>query len=306
MSAEMRAQRHVTILQAGALTTVQDAGRPGWAHLGVTRSGFLDRSSARWANRLVGNADGAALLEVTASGLRLRVEQETVVAVTGARAAVTAQGRALGQDEPWTLEAGVELHVGPAISGVRSYVALAGGVDVPAVLGSRSTDVLGDVGPAVLRDGDVLAVGPPVTRLDGRRHVETAGLLPREVMGAVPVPALWELRVLLGPRGDWLTDHVDLDGNVFVAGAGSNRVGLRLERGARELRRRSGELVSEPAVLGAVQLPPSGDPVIFLADHPTTGGYPVVALVVDEDLDLCARIRPGDRVRLRLVDLGVR
>lgn len=293
--------RRVRVLEAGPLTSVQDAGRPGWAHLGVTGSGFLDRASARWANRLVGNAEGAALLETTAGGVRVQVRQETLVAVTGARAQVRAGGRQIAQDEAVVLEAGVELHVGPARTGLRSYLAFGGGIDVPAVLGSRSTDVLGQVGPAVLTDGTTFDLGEQTLRLDGRHAVPTGGLLPRSVMGATPVPEVWEIRVQPGPRADWLDDVQHLHGAEFVVGAGSNRVGLRLEAPAAPLGRRPGELTSEPTVLGAVQLPASGQPVIFLADHPTTGGYPVVAVVLDADLDLCARVRPGERVRLRLV-----
>lgn len=298
--AEAEEARSVTLLRTGALTTVQDCGRPGWAHLGVARSGFLDRASARWANRLVGNAEGAALLETTAAGLALRADVEVLVAVTGARADVHADGRALGQDQAYLLGPGVVLEVGAAREGVRSYVALGGGVDGAPVLGSQATDVLGGIGPAVLADGDVLPLGRPPVRLDRRPAVETVGLLPRNVLGATPAPEVHEVRVVLGPRADWLEDPRLLDGVEFVAGSASNRVGLRLESSSRPLVRRQGELASEPTVLGSVQLPPSGDPVVFLADHPTTGGYPVVAVVLDEDVDLCARVRPGERVRFRL------
>lgn len=289
--------RSVTVLQAGALTTVQDAGRPGWAHLGVPRSGFLDRSSARWANRLVGNPDGSALLETTASGLSLLARVPMTVAVTGARADVRIGARPVGQDEAHHVAVGEVVHVGSAVSGVRSYVAVDGAVAVDPVLGSRSTDLLGGIGPAVLRDGEVLGLGEPF----GARPARTHGVVPRSVEGARPHPEVWTLHVEPGPRSDWLDDVAALDGVEFVAGAGSNRVGLRLERPSRALSRRPGELLSEPAVLGAVQLPPSGEPVVFLADHPTTGGYPVVAVVVDADLDLCARMRPGDRVRWSLL-----
>lgn len=288
--------RSVTVLRAGALTTVQDAGRPGWAHLGVPHSGFLDRASARWANRLAGNPEETALLESTASGLSLLARAPMRVAVTGARADVRLGARLVGQDEAHEVATGDVIRVGPAMSGVRTYVALDGGVAVAPVLGSRSTDLLGGIGPAVLRDGDVLGLGEPF----GARPSRTHGVVPRSVEGARPRPEVWTLRVVPGPRSDWLDDVAVLDGVEFVVGAGSNRVGLRLEQSSRVLSRRLGELLSEPAVLGAVQLPPSGDPVVFLADHPTTGGYPVVAVVVDADLDLCARMRPGDRVRWSL------
>ncbi len=298
---------HVLVVDAGPLTTVQDEGRSGWAHLGVARSGFLDRSSARWANRLVGNPEGAAALETTLGGAAFRALVEVRVAVTGARAEVLVDGRTAPQDEAFTVPAGAEVRIGAARSGVRTYVAFAGGVEVPPVLGSRSTDLLGGLGPLPLTPGQQLRLGPvslPFTasrRTGDRRVVPTHGLLPRDVFGAVPVPLVWELRVWPGPGAHWTDDVTALDGVEFVAGSGSNRVGLRLERASRALVRREGEMLSEPMVTGSVQLPPSLEPVIFLADHPTTGGYPVVAVVVDEDLDLCARVRPGDRVRLRLL-----
>ena len=301
----------VVVLDAGPLTTVQDEGRSGWAHLGVSGSGFLDRASARWANRLVANPEGAALLETTLGGAGFRVLVDTRVAVTGARAEVRVDGWAAPQDEAFTVPAGSALHIGAARSGVRSYVAFAGGVDVPPVLGSRSTDLLGGLGPSPLSPGQGLRLGvAPVPFRAARRGaaggaagrtVGTHGLLPRDVHGAVPVPPVWQLRVWAGPGAGWMDDVRVLDGVELVAGSGSNRVGLRLERPSRALSRRPGEMTSEPVVTGAVQLPPSLEPVVFLADHPTTGGYPVVAVVVDEDLDLCARVRPGERVRLRLV-----
>lgn len=284
------------VVDPGPSTTFQDEGRPGWAHLGVTRSGFLDRASARWANRLVGNDAGDTVLETTAGGVTLRAVRDVVVAVTGARSELLVAGRVAAQDAALRVPAGALLHVGPAREGVRGYVAVAGGFAVPGVLRSSSTDLLGGIGPRALAAGDRLRTGEPLAH-----PARTFGMLPRDVMGAVPVPGVHELRALVGPRVDWLDAPEVLDGVEFVAGAASNRVGLRLERPSVALRRREGELPSEPMVLGAVQLPPSGEPVVFLADHPTTGGYPVVAVVVDADLDRCARIRPGERVRFRLL-----
>lgn len=274
------------VLDAGLLTTVQDAGRVGWAHLGVPRAGYLDRAAATFANRLVGNPCEAALLETTLNGVAVRLERAHTVAVTGARCDVRADGRALPQDEPVTLRRGTELRVGPARSGVRSYVALAGGVDVPPVLGSRSTDTLAGVGPPPLVTDDRVPVGrphaAPVWSPTSGRAAHEPGVL----------------RVLPGPHLDWLQDPDRLDGARGRVGAESNRVGLRV-LGA-DLRRRAGEVPSEGVVLGAVQLPPSGEAVVFLNDHPTTGGYPVVAVVHPDDLGWCAQARPGDEVVLRL------
>jgi biotin-dependent carboxylase-like uncharacterized protein len=278
--------RTLTVVDAGPLTTVQDAGRPGLAHLGVPRSGFLDAPAARLANRLVGNDPDAALLETTVGGVTLRADEALTVAVTGAVADVRAGGHGAAWGEPVSLRAGVVLEVHPARIGVRSYVAVSGGLTVPEVLGSRSTDTLSGLGPARVADGDVLPVGPahPPQPVDAPRLPTADGLL----------------RVSEGPRADW----VDGGARRLVAGtwtvqADSNRVALRL--GGGPLRRaRQGELPSEGLVLGAVQVPPDGQPLVFLADHPTTGGYPVLAVVAPEDLWQCAQLRPGDEVRFRV------
>ncbi|WP_212723176.1 biotin-dependent carboxyltransferase family protein [Nocardioides jishulii] len=275
----------VHVVEPGPLTTVQDAGRPGWAHLGVPRAGFLDAGAATLANRLVGNPEGAALLETTAGGLRFVLGAARTLAVTGARCPVTAAGRSLPFAEAVTLAAGTEVVIGTPTHGLRTYVALAGAIDVAPVLGSRSTDTLAGVGPPVVRAGQVLPLGVP-----GR--VPAAGVVVRPPAEAV-------LRLHPGPQADWLTRPDDLDGAVVRVGAASNRVGLRLE-GVR-VGRRPGELPSEGMVLGAVQAPEGGELVVFLNDHPPTGGYPVVAVVARADLAWCAQARPGDEVVLELL-----
>jgi biotin-dependent carboxylase-like uncharacterized protein len=208
--------------------------------------------------------------------------------VTGATCEVRCEGRAAPYGLPVTVAAGTTLTVGPAREGVRSYVAFAGGVAVDPVLGSRSTDTLAWVGPPRLAAGQRLPLG-------------TAVGTPAPV-DAVPVAARPRtLTLARGPRADWVDERAwsDLEGASYVVAADSDRVGLRLS-GPEVRRSRSGELPSEGMVLGAVQLPPSGLPIVFLADHPTTGGYPVVALVDREGLDACAQWRPGDRVTLRV------
>lgn len=277
------------VVDPGPLTTVQDAGRRGWAHLGVPRAGFLDRPAATLANRLVGNPPGAALLETTAGGVVLRLRHAHTVAVTGARCTVRADGRVLPLDEAVTLPAGAELTVGVARRGLRSYVAVAGGLDVAPVLGSRSTDTLAGIGPDVLVAGVELPVG-----VRGQAPVWVPTTRP-----PVPDGAAGVLRVLPGPQSDWLADPTALTrarGRVDVA---SNRVGLRL-RGL-QLARRAGEMPSEGMVLGAVQLPRPEELVVFLNDHPTTGGYPVVGVVHPDDLAWCAQARPGDEVTFTLL-----
>lgn len=274
------------VLAADGLVTVQDAGRPGLAHLGVPRAGWLDPHAAALANRLVGNLDGAAVLEVTLAGLRLRTTRACWVAVTGASCAVSVAGVARGHAQALRLPDGGELVLGPAVAGVRSYLAVGGGVDVAPVLGSRATDTLAWVGPPRVEAGTRLPVGEPVGP-------------PVATDVAVPVPA-GPLRVDPGPRGDWFADDVleRLCGADYEVGPASNRVGLRLT-GPALPRVRDDELPSEGMVLGAVQVPPDGQPVVFLADHPTTGGYQVVTVVRADDLARCAQLRAGDPVRFR-------
>ncbi|WP_426244298.1 biotin-dependent carboxyltransferase family protein [Nocardioides sp. LHG3406-4] len=275
------------IVDAGALTTIQDRGRFGLAHLGVPRAGALDAPAADLANRLVGNASGAALLETTAAGVSFDTGRAHLLAVTGARCAVRVAGRWVAFAEPVSVPAGALVEVGPAIDGMRSYVAVAGGIDVDPVLGSRSTDTLAWVGPPVLRAGDVLPVGPTNGDLVG------VDVDPRRRPPSV-------LRLHPGPHADWFAADVlaRLDGASYEVASESNRVGLRLS-GRPIHRTRSGELLSEGMVLGAVQVPPSGQPVVFLNDHPATGGYPVVAVLHEDDLPVCAQARPGDVLTLR-------
>lgn len=279
----------VEVVEAGLLTTVQDLGRPGHAHLGVPRSGVMAPAAAALANRLVGNPAAAALLEVTLTGVGLRFLRSCVVAVTGAECELSVAGRARALRQPQHVRAGEILRLGQARTGLRSYLAVAGGIDVPCVLGSRSTDTLSGLGPAPLAAGDVLRVGEPAGQVRwGEPAPETLG-------GTV-------LRLHPGPRLDWLTPQARdlLAGAEYRVDSGSNRIGLRLA-GPRLAWAVSQELPSEGAVRGAVQVPPDGHPVVFGADHPTTGGYPVVAVVEAADLDVAAQLRPGEAVRLRWI-----
>lgn len=284
--------RALAVVRAGGLTTVQDGGRPGHAHLGVPRSGALDGPAARLVNRLVGNGDGAAVLETTLNGCAVRPRCAVVAAVGGAPCAVTVDGRPVAWGAPVRVPAGSVLETGPTVRGVRSYVAFAGGIAVDPVLGSRSTDLLSGLGPAPLAEGAVLPLGEP------------AGPHGR-VDGALPWPAPPEelvLRTRLGPRDDWFTRRAvgTLTGPGYRVSSASNRIGLRTDGPPLE-RAVAGELPSEGMVLGAVQVPPDGRPVVFLADHPTTGGYPVVGVVDGRDLAAAAQAVPGTPVRFTLV-----
>ncbi|WNZ13091.1 biotin-dependent carboxyltransferase family protein [Streptomyces sp. 11x1] len=277
----------LVVVRAGALTTVQDLGRPGHAHLGVPRSGALDAPAAALVNRLVGNPPDAAVLETTLNGCSVRPRSATVVAVGGAPCAVTVDGRPAPWGAPVRVPGGALLDIGPARSGVRGYLAVSGGVAVEPVLGSRSTDLLSGLGPLPLTDGTVLPLGRP-----GRPHARV------DVVPHPAPPSELVLRVTLGPRDDWFTEAAlrTLTRHPYAVSSASNRIGLRTEGPALE-RSRAGELPSEGMVLGAVQVPPDGRPVVFLADHPTTGGYPVIAVVHPADLPGAAQATPGTPVR---------
>ncbi|WP_446217689.1 5-oxoprolinase subunit C family protein [Micromonospora sp. IBHARD004] len=286
----------IEVLRAGALTTVQDQGRPGFAHLGVPRSGALDPAALRLANRLVGNPEGAAGLEITLTGCDLRFDGAACVALTGAEVEVRIHrvpadqrspdvGRPGDVGRPLSLPAGAVLRIGPPRAGLRTWLAVSGGIDVPPVLGSRATDTLSGLGPPPVRDGDRLPLGEPVGHP-----------APVDVTVAPPVPGELRLTLRPGPRHDWFTPAA-LDllfGTAYQVSPVSNRVGARLT-GVALPRAVTGELPSEGLVLGAVQVPADGQPLIFLADHPTTGGYPVVGVV--DDVTPLAQARPGTTVR---------
>jgi biotin-dependent carboxylase-like uncharacterized protein len=282
--------RRLDVVDAGPQTTVQDLGRPGYAHLGVPRSGALDEPAHRLANRLVGNPESAATLECLLGGVSLRFSHAGTVAVTGARGPVRVNHRAAAWGSAVSVPAGALVEVGPVTSGLRAYVAVAGGIDLREVLGSRSTDLLSGLGPSVLADADVLPVGASPGRPGEGEAVPGRS--------ADPV-----LRVRLGPRDDWFTPEsvASLGDSSYEVTGESNRIGLRLE-GTPLVRSRDDELPSEGMVLGAVQVRPNGQPMVFLNDHPVTGGYPVVGVVLTEDLPACAQLRPGDPVRFRVVD----
>jgi biotin-dependent carboxylase-like uncharacterized protein len=280
----------IEIVKPGLLTTVQDLGRSGYAHLGVGRSGALDVPALLRANQLVGNLPEAAALETTLSGVTLRAQSAVLVAVSGAEAPITVDGAEVGFDTAFPLAAGATLTVGTARVGVRSYVAFAGGITVARVLGSRSTDTLSGLGPPPLRAGAVLPVGRPSEPM---LDLWPDSAAPSAVAGDVVT-----LRLRIGPRYDWFS--VDARGALvnsdYTLSVKSNRVGARLS-GAALSRAVTGELPSEGIVLGAVQVPADGQPLVFLADHPTTGGYPVIGVVERADLPHLAQARPGAVVR---------
>ncbi|MFD6098869.1 biotin-dependent carboxyltransferase family protein [Nocardiopsis flavescens] len=279
------------IVATGPMATVQDGGRFGHAALGVGRSGAADADSYALANRMLANPAGAAVLEATLGGLRVRARGPVTVAVTGAPVPLTVDGRGAAVNTVLCLADGAELAMGAPTRGLRTYLAVRGGVDVPPVLGSRSTDVLAGLGPDLPVPGAVLPVGPPPV---GFPNIDLAPVPP--IGGPETV-----LRVVPGPREDWFTGAAlkTLLTLPYEVTPRSDRVGARLSGPVLE-RAREGELPSEGMVPGSLQVPPTGEPVLFLADHPATGGYPVIAVVRTADLPRAAQARPGTAVRFTL------
>lgn len=281
----------LAVVATGMQSLVTDLGRPGYADMGAAESGAMDRGSARLANAVVGNPPAAAVIESLAGGLVVRAVGVRTVAVTGARSPLRVDP-AGSRRRPWNpdhnapvlLDDGDILTVGAPTRGLRNYLAVKGGLEVPRVLGSAATDVMSGLGPSPLRADDLLAVGRPVWNGFGRQE-----------MDATPIPEGHVVaRLRPGPRDDWFDADAlaSLTSQRWVVSGESNRIGLRLE-GEPLRRRRQGELASEPTVAGAVQVPTGGLPVIFMRDHPVTGGYPVIAVVEPSDLDVLAQLPPG-------------
>lgn len=292
----------IEVVRPGPLATVQDLGRPGFGHLGVPSGGAADAGSLVRANELVGNPVGAAGLEFTLGRAVLRFGRAAVVAVTGAAATVTVEaGTAEGAGDPQggygvalAVPAGAVLRIGAPPAGLRTYLAVRGGIDTPPELGSRSADLLSGLGPQPLRAGDVLPVGQPAAG----PAPAAAGLVQT---GAPGRDGAVTLTVIAGPRDDWFTEAALglLCGTDYTVRPASDRTGLRLD-GPALPRAIEGELPSEGVVNGALQVPPDGRPILLLAGHPVTGGYPVIAVVVSADLGRAAQLRPGQAIRFRL------
>lgn len=285
------------VRSAGLQPLFQDIGRQGQAAQGVSASGAMDRGALRAANRLVGNAVDTACIEIVYGGFEATSRGALVVALTGADAPIdvtTAGGarRSMPRHAPFALNDGDSLSVGEPRAGIRSYLAVRGGFDVAPVLGSRATDTLAGIGPKPIARGDVLDVRP-VTR---GAIVEAPGQPPAELPTSQQVVTL---DVVMGPRTDWFTPEAValLPGQSWTVTPQSNRIGLRLSGDVPLTRANPAELPSEGTALGAIQVPPSGQPVLFMADHPLTGGYPVIGCVAPYHLDLAGQIPIGASVR---------
>jgi len=286
------------VLEPGALTTVQDLGRLGHLRYGIPPSGPIDGVAFVVANRLVGNADGAAGLECTVLGPRLEVEARCAIAVTGAEMPLTVNGR---EAPAWTtllLGPGDVVKLGAARAGVRAWIAVSGGLDVPTVLGSRSTYLrgrLGGVDGRALRKDDRLALFP--APLPARRRARE-GI--RTALGPEP-----EIRVVLGPQAERFTEEGlrTFLGSEYEMLPQSDRMGARL-RGPRIGHVKGHDIISDGIALGSIQVPGDGQPIVLLVDRQSTGGYTKVATVCSFDIGRLGQVKPGHRLRFRAIELS--
>lgn len=298
----------IRIARGGLLTTVQDGGRHGMQQHGIVTAGAMDQAAYRIANLLVGNTAGAAALEATMVGPTLEFQADALVALTGADMGATLDDRAVSLWRPFTARAGAVLVMGSVRSGCRSFIAVAGGIDVPLVLGSRSTDLIASIGGLdgrALRPSDMLRTGDPsdaartiAVRLAATPEAARAAgrsLMPRYTRDPV-------VRVIAGPDHDRFSNRsrARLTGDAFEVTAQSNRMGIRLSGSALSLAG-AYDLVSSPVATGTVQVPPSGEPIVLMSDHQTIGGYPRLAVAITVDLPLLAQAPPGASIRFRQV-----
>jgi antagonist of KipI len=296
---------NAVVTRAGFLTSVQDLGRTGFRQFGVSTSGALDSFALRVANLLVGNDEGAAGLEITLGGLQLRFEDERIVAWCGGGFDVQIGSRALPAGHVAHLQAGDELKFGLAQIGCRCWLAISGGIDVPVVLGSRSTDLRANFGGLegrTLRDGDQLSLGE-------FRQSETAAAAG---ISSWTAPYDWaspasrhpNLRFIRGVDRNRFNDVTiqRFTQHEFTVSPDSDRMGVRFD-GSELKREDETDLISEAVAPGTIQVPPSGKPILLLGDCQTIGGYPKIAHVITVDLGIAAQLRAGDGVRFFEVSL---
>ncbi|MBC8006498.1 MAG: biotin-dependent carboxyltransferase family protein [Prolixibacteraceae bacterium] len=306
----------ITVLKPGMLSTLQDGGRYGFQHLGVPVSGAMDFFSHRIANILAANGAGEATLEITLRGPRLRFDEDALIALCGADLSPSIDGIPAPEGKAIRVQAGAVLDFGDSVAGCRAYLAIHGGFDVPVVMGSRSTYDTAHIGGLegrALRRGDVLPLGsatssvyPGLARTLAaskrsfaapkwavNQHIEKLGR------------SLQIVRILAGRHWDAFptASREGLTAQVFRIAPDSNRMGCRLD-GADDIAGGVGEILSEAVTFGTIQVPPSGKPIVLMADRQTVGGYPKIAEVVSVDLHLLAQLRPGDRLRFELVSLA--
>ena len=298
----MREPAKIIIIQPGWFTTVQDLGRYGYQQYGVSASGAMDRRSFIIANRLVGNCDRDAALEITFKGPELLCEHDAVIAITGADLAPSVNGTAIPLWTSVLAKAGSLVAFGSRRAGGRCYLAIAGGVEVPVVLGSRSTHIssrTGGVDGCALAAGDVIVSGVPRPR--------TPALIGRSLRKSLR-PAYSPsatLRILPGPQLDSFSKDVleVLTTNLYRVTGQSDRMGYRLE-GAKLSHAGAGHHISDGTAMGGLQVPPDGQPILLMADRQTTGGYPTIAVVISADLHLAGQLMPGDAIQFVMTSLA--
>jgi antagonist of KipI len=295
------------VITPGMLTTIQDLGRWGWQGRGVPVAGPMDPRSHRLANTLAGNETDAAAIEMTIVGPEVEFDDERIAAVSGADFEITVDSRAMPVNAPFAVSAGSTLRVGTHRRGARAYLAIAGGIAVPPVLNSRSTHLpsaMGGLEGRPLRAGDRLPLGKRGREsfsgvLTARKRPES-GLFSSAKMTPVPFflpDGHATVRILPGPQLDrFAPEAFDvLQSAPFVVDAASNRMGYRL-RGPMLRHAGDGEMLSDAATLGALQVPAAGQPILLMADRQTTGGYPSIATVISADIGLAGQLAPGDSI----------
>ena len=288
------------VIEPGLLTTVQDLGRYGYQRFGVPVSGAMDDFALRAANLMVGNEEGAAALELTVLGPTIDFDSDTSIAITGGDLSPALNDEPVPLWETVNVPAGSRLSFGGARDGLRSWLAVAGGIDVPIVMGSRSTYVRGKIGGL---QGRALAAGDTLSTLGPSDGANVVRRLPEDFL-APSYGNSHQLRVVLGPQDEAFTkDAVStLLGSTYSVSMDQDRMGCRLEGPA--LEHRSGpDIVSDGSPLGAVQVPGDGTPIVLLADRGTTGGYTKIATVIDADVGLLAQAMPGDEVTFNAVSI---
>jgi antagonist of KipI len=292
----------VNVKSPGFLTTIQDLGRPGYAHLGVSASGPADSVALRLGNLLVGNDENTPALELTLVGGAFEFESNTVVAITGSDFEPTCGGQPVPLWTSYFVRAGDRLEFGATKSGARCYVCVRGGIECPRVLGSASTHVLTGIGGLngrALQRGDILRVGTANANGNYVPHTVSQEIL-RHIQRSGP------LRITRGPQASYFTDeaHSTLSSSAYVVSEESNRMGLRLT-GPLLKRTREKEMITEGVSLGAIQVPQNGQPIILFVEHQTTGGYPKIANVISADLHRVGQLRPRDEVRFETVPIDI-
>lgn len=292
----------IAVVKPGWFTTVQDLGRYGYQQYGVPVSGAMDRFASTVANRLVGNPDNAALLEITLKGPELLFEREAVICIAGADLSPSVNGIDVPLWKSFVVNSGNRLAFGARRAGSRGYIAIAGGVNVPLVLGSRSTHAYSQTGGfngRPLAQGDILHGGHPfphTSRSIGRHLPERL----RPVYGNVAT-----LRIIPGPQRSYFLESVVkvLTDSTYTVSSHSDRMGYRLA-GPRLPHAKPAHFISDCTALGALQVPSDEQPILLMADRQTTGGYPKIGVVISADLHLAAQLAPGDTVEFRIGSLG--